>query len=174
MGGSRVGTPEGVVEAATCLRWEREPGAPVWRGRGRGFSGHNYARIRLGSSGLVGREKPFLPEKSHAIPLGQFSICPKNVGIATVGFQSLNNVLGNCMRHLWGTMRVCRAFAGCSQGSSGAPRVPRGAPYFRGLAVDSRIVRTGLKVWSCSGCGEDLVDEVDALWCGATRVHPRQ
>ena len=76
------------------------------------------------------------------------------------------------MRHLWGTMRVCRAFAGCSKGSPGAPRVRRallgfaGYPYSRGLAVDSRIVRTGLKVWSCSGCGEDLVDVVDALWCG--------
>ena len=46
------------------------------------------------------------PEKSHAIPLGQFSICPENVGIATVGFQSLNNVEGNYVRHLWGTMRV--------------------------------------------------------------------
>ena len=40
---------------------------------------------------------------------------------------------------------------------------PCGCPYFLGLAVDSRIVRTGLKVWCCSGCGEDLVDEVDAL-----------
>ena len=81
------------------------------------------------------------------------------------------------MRHLWGTMRVCRAFAGCSQGSPGAPRVRRALPgfagcsqgarpYFLGLAVDSRIVRTGLKVWRCTGCGEDLVDEVDALRCG--------
>ena len=79
------------------------------------------------------------------------------------------------MRHLWGTMRVTAGvprirrvlpgFAGCSQGSR---------PYFRGLAVDSRMVRTGLRFWCCSGCGEDLVDEVDALWCGATRVHPRQ
>ena len=66
------------------------------------------------------------------------------------------------MRHLWGTMRVCRAFAGCSQGSPGAPRA-RGCPYFLGLAVDSRMVRTWLKVWRCSGCGEDVVDEVDAL-----------
>jgi len=74
------------------------------------------------------------------------------------------------VRHLWGTMRVCRAFAGCSQGSSGAPRVPRGAPYFRGLAVDSRIVRTGLRFWCCSGCGEDLVDEVDARWRGQDRA----
>ena len=41
-----------------------------------------------------------------------------------------------------------------------------GCPYFLGLAVDSRIVRTGLKVWRCSGCGEDLVDEVDTLWRG--------
>ena len=43
---------------------------------------------------------------------------------------------------------------------------PCGCPYFLGLAVDSRIVRTGLKVWRCTGCGEDLVDEVDALRCG--------
>ena len=28
------------------------------------------------------------------------------------------------------------------------------------------MVRTGLKVWCCSGCGEDLVDEVDTLWRG--------
>ena len=38
--------------------------------------------------------------------------------------------------------------------------------YFLGLAVDSRIVRTGLKVWRCLGCSEDLVDEVDTLWRG--------
>ena len=56
------------------------------------------------------------------------------------------------MRHLWGTMRVCHALAG--------------NPYFLGLAVDSRIVRTGLKVWRCSGCGDDLVDELDAFRCG--------
>jgi len=61
--------------------------------------------------------------------------------------------------------RVLPGFVGRSQGSR---------PYSRSLAVDSRIERTGLKVWSRSGCGEDLVDEVDALWCGATRVHPRQ
>ena len=53
--------------------------------------------------------------------------------------------------------RVLPGFAGCSQGS---------CPYFLGLAVDSRSARTGLKVWRCSGCGEDVVDEVDALWCG--------
>ena len=47
-----------------------------------------------------------LPEKSHVIYLGQFSICPENVGIATIRFQSLNNLLGNYVRHLWGTMRV--------------------------------------------------------------------
>ena len=41
------------------------------------------------------------------------------------------------MRHLWGTMRVCGEPCGC--------------PYFLGLAVDSRIVRTGLKVWCCVG-----------------------
>ena len=71
------------------------------------------------------------------------------------------------MRHLWGTMRVTvgvprirrvlQGFVGRSQGSR---------PYFRGLAVDSRMVRTGLRFWCCSGCGEDLVDEVDALWRG--------
>ena len=43
---------------------------------------------------------------------------------------------------------------------------PCGCPYFLGLAVDSRMVRTGPKVWCCSGCGEDVVDEVDALWRG--------
>ena len=48
-----------------------------------------------------------LPENSHVISLGQFSRCPENVGIATVGFQSLNNGEGNYVRHLWGTMRVC-------------------------------------------------------------------
>ena len=56
------------------------------------------------------------------------------------------------MRHLWGTMRVCRALAGNL--------------HSLGLAVDSRIVRTGLKVWCCSGCGEDVVDELDAFRCG--------
>ena len=59
------------------------------------------------------------------------------------------------MRHLWGTMRVCHALAG--------------NPYSLGLAVDSRIVRTGLKVWRCLGCSEDVVDEVEALWCGQER-----
>ena len=53
---------------------------------------------------------------------------------------------------------------------AGVPRPRReplaGNPYSLGLAVDSRIVRTGLKVWRCSGCGEDLVDEVDTLWRG--------
>ena len=73
---------------------------------GQGFPGHNYARIRLANPGLVGRGQPFLPEKSHVISLGQFSICPENVGIATIRFQSLNNVFGNYVRHLWGTMRV--------------------------------------------------------------------
>ena len=53
---------------------------------------------------------------------------------------------------------------------AGVPR-PRREPlagnlYFLGLAVDSRIVRTGLKVWRCLGCSEDLVDEVDTLWRG--------
>ena len=88
----------------------------------------------------------------HVISLGQFSTCPENVGIATVRFQSLKDVSGNYVRHLWGTMRVCHALAG--------------NPYFLGLAVDSRIVRTGLKVWRCSGCGDDLVDELDAFRCG--------
>lgn len=54
--------------------------------------------------GLVGREKLLLPENSHAIPVEQFCMRLKNVGIATVRFQSLNNGEGNCMRHLWGTM----------------------------------------------------------------------
>ena len=54
-----------------------------------------------------------------------------------------------------GVPRICRALLGFA-----------GCPYFLGLAVDSRIVRTGLKVWRCTGCGEDLVDEVDALRCG--------
>ena len=49
-------------------------------------------------------------------------------------------------------MRVCHALAGNL--------------YSLGLAVDSRIVRTGLKVWRCSGCGEDVVDELDAFRCG--------
>ena len=173
-----MGSPhqrEGVVEAAPRLRWDREPGAPGCRGRGQGFPGHNYARIRLASPGLVGRGQPLLPEKSHVISLGQFLMCLENVGIATTRFQSLKDVLGNYVRHLWGTMRVTvgvprirrvlQGFVGRSQGSR---------PYFRGLAVDSRMVRTGLRFWCCSGCGEDLVDEVDALWCGATRVHPRQ
>ena len=107
-----------------------------------------------------GGQNAHAPKMSHVISLGQFSICLENGGIATVRFHSLNNVAGNYVRHLWGTMRVCRALAGNL--------------HSLGLAVDSRIVRTGLKVWCCSGCGEDLVDEVDALWCGATRVHPRQ
>ena len=79
-------------------------------------------------------------------------MCRENVGIATTRFQSLKDVSGNYVRHLWGTMRVCHALAGNL--------------YFLGLAVDSRIVRTGLKVWRCTGSGEDLVDEVDALRCG--------
>ena len=41
------------------------------------------------------------------------------------------------MRHLWGTMRVRGEPCGC--------------PYFLGLAMDSRIVMTGLKVWCCVG-----------------------
>ncbi len=88
--------------------------------------------IRLASLGLVGRGQPVLPENSHAIPLGQFSICPENVGIATIRFQSLKEVRGNCMRHLWGTMRVYRAFAGCSQGS-------RVLPGLAGCSQGSRV-----------------------------------
>ena len=57
--------------------------------------------------------------------------------------------------------RVLSGFVGRSQGSR---------PYSLGFAVDSRIVRTGLKVGCCSGCGEDLVDEVDALWRGQDRA----
>ena len=81
--------------------------------------------------------QPFLPENSHVISLGQFSMCPENVGIATVGFQSLNNGEGNYVRHLWGTIRVCRAFAGCPQGSPGAPRVRRVLPGFAGCSQGS-------------------------------------
>ena len=87
------------------------------------------ARIRVASPGLVGGEKPVLPENSHAIPVDQFCMCLKNVGIATVGVQSLNNAEGNCMRHLWGTMRVSQALAGRSQAlagrSQGSPGTPR-------------------------------------------------
>ena len=79
-------------------------------------------------------------------------MCRENVGIATTRFQSLKDVSGNYVRHLWGTMRVCHALAGNL--------------YSLGLAVDSRIVRIGLKVWRCSGCGEDVVDELDAFRCG--------
>ena len=78
-----------------------------------------------------------LPEKSHVIYLGQFSICPENVGIATVGFQSLNNGEGNYVRHLWGTMRVRRAFAGCPQGSPGVPSIRRVPPGFAGCCQGS-------------------------------------
>ena len=94
------------------------------------------ARIRVASPGLVGGEKPVLPENSHAIPVDQSCMCLKNVGIATVGVQSLNNAEGNCMRHLWGTMRVSQALAGRSQAlagrsqalagrSQGSPGTPR-------------------------------------------------
>ena len=67
-------------------------------------------RVGGRKSGRVPRRsgQPFLPENSHVISLGQFSICPKNVGIATTRFQSLKDMSGNYVRHLWGTMRVCR------------------------------------------------------------------
>ena len=68
------------------------------------------------------------------------------------------------------TCDICGELCGCAAHLSGAPRA-RGCsqgsrPYFLGLAVDSRIVRTGLKVWRCLGCSEDVVDEVDTLWRG--------
>ena len=59
--------------------------------------------------------QPFLPEKSHVIYLGQFLICPENVGIATTRFQSLKDGSGNYVRHFWGTMRVCGDLAGGGQ-----------------------------------------------------------
>ena len=75
--------------------------------------------------GFVGRGQLFLPENSHApkmshvISLGQFLMCRENVGIATVRFQSLNNVEGNYVRHLWGTMRVCGEPCACGQERAG-------------------------------------------------------
>ena len=68
----------------------------------------------------AGRGQPFLPENSHVIYLGQFSICPENVGIATTRFQSLKDGSGNYVRHLWGTMQVCGDLAGGQ-----APRGPQ-------------------------------------------------
>ena len=59
---------------------------------GRGFPGHNYARIRLASPGLVGLGQPFLPEKSHVISLGQFSICRENGLFAFEGVGVLGGV----------------------------------------------------------------------------------
>ena len=71
----------------------------------------NYVRHLWGTmrvcGDLAGRGQPFLLENSHVISLGQFLISPTNVGIATTRFQSLKDVLGNYVRHLWGTMRVC-------------------------------------------------------------------
>ena len=52
---------------------------------------------------------------SHVISLGQFSICPENVGIATTRFQSLKDGSGNYVRHFWGTMWVCGGLAGRGQ-----------------------------------------------------------
>ena len=104
--------------------------------RGWGFPGHDYAASAWPAPAPSAGGNPS-SEKSHVISLGQFLICPENVGIATTRFQSLKYGSGNYVRHLWGTMRVCHALAG--------------NPYFRGLAVDSRIVRTGLKVWCCVG-----------------------
>ena len=116
-------------------KWEAVhswPGVPGWEppceGCGRGFPGHVYACIRLASPGLVGRGNRSSPEKSHAIPLGQFSTCLENVGIATVRFQSLNNREGNCMRHLWGTMRVCGEPCVCVGHHAGAQAPSPGTP----------------------------------------------
>ena len=78
----------------------------------------NYVRHLWGTmrvcGDLAGRGQPFLPENSHVIYLGQFSICPENVGIATTRFQSLKDCLGNYVRHLWGTMRVTVGVGGCA------------------------------------------------------------
>ena len=58
-------------------------------------------------------------ENLHVISLGQFLMCRENVGIATTRFQSLNNVEGNYVRHLWGTMRVCGEPCVCGQERAG-------------------------------------------------------
>ena len=83
-------------------------------------------RVGGRKSGRVPRRsgQPFLPENSHVISLGQFSICPKNVGIATTRFQSLKDMSGNYVRHLWGTMRVTVGVGGCvvCRGRRGACR----------------------------------------------------
>ena len=84
----------------------------------------NYVRHLWGTmrvcGDLAGRGQPFLLENSHVIDLGQFLTCPENVGIATTQFQSLKDGLGNYVRHLWGTMRVCGDLAGGQ-----APRGPQ-------------------------------------------------
>ena len=96
--------------------------------------------------GLVDWEKLALPENLHAIPVDQFCMRLKNVGIATVRFQSLNNGEGNCMRHLWGTMRECHALAGRSGVLAGPALLPRlrrrfadGEDRAEGLVLRGRI-----------------------------------
>jgi len=95
----------------------------------------------------VGRGQPFLPENSHVIYLGQFLICPENVGIATTQFQSLKDGSGNYVRHLWGTMRVsvgggrCAGASGCGcVVCRGRPRVGRGQPF---LPENSHVIYLG-------------------------------
>ena len=77
-----------------------------------------------------GGQNAHAPKMSHVISLGQFSICPENVGIATTRFQSLKDVSGNYVRHLWGTMRVrvLQGLAGLS--TQAMPRLgARPRPY---------------------------------------------
>ena len=88
-----------------------------------------------------------LLQKSHVISLGQFLICPENVGIATTRFQSLKDVLGNYVRHLWGTIRVrvgggrCAGASGCGcVVCRGRPRVGRGQPF---LPENSHVIYLG-------------------------------
>ena len=91
--------------------------------------------------------QPFLPENSHVIYLGQFLMCRENVGIATTRFQSLKDVLGNYVRHLWGTIRVrvgggrCAGASGCGcVVCRGRPRVGRGQPF---LLENSHVIYLG-------------------------------
>ena len=99
---------------------------------------HLWGTMRVRHA-LAGRGQPLLPENSHAIPLGQFSTCPENVGIATVRFQSLNNREGNCMRHLWGTMRVCGDLAGGPHAGRRGPRRTQGPTPDAGVHAGRRL-----------------------------------
>ena len=112
--------------------------------RGRGFPGAPTGVTGVGVPGPrlcvhpPGQPRPHggqnahAPKMSHVISLGQFSICPENVGIATVRFQSLKDVSGNYVRHLWGTMRVrvLQGLAGLSTQAMPRPEV-RTHPYAR-------------------------------------------